>query len=47
LSREYWRKENMKIFRSKRPELSRGYWREKVSDLFGQTAYFPPVETVK
>lgn len=37
----------MKIFRSKRPELSRGYWREKVSDLFGQTAYFPPVETVK
>jgi hypothetical protein len=23
--------------------LSRGYWREKVSDLFGQTAHFPPV----
>ena len=33
----------MKIFRSKRPELSRGYWGEKVSDLFGQTAHFPPV----
>ena len=33
----------MKIFRSKRPELSRGHWREKVSDLFGQTAHFSPV----
>ena len=37
------KEENMKIFRSKRPELSRGYWGEKVSDLFGQTAHFPPV----
>ena len=33
------------FFRSKRPELSRGYWREKVSELFGQTAHFPPVGT--
>ena len=33
----------MKIFRSKRPELSRGHWREKASDLFGQTAHFSPV----
>lgn len=33
----------MKFFRSKQPELSRGYWKEKVSELFGQTAHFPPV----
>lgn len=31
------------MLRSKRPELSRGHWREKVSDLFGQTAHFSPV----
>ena len=23
--------------------MSRGYWKEKVSELFGQTAHFPPV----
>lgn len=33
----------MKFFRSKQPELLRGYWKEKVSELFGQTAHFPPV----
>ena len=33
----------MKFFRSKRPELSRGYWGEKVSEFFGQTAHSPPV----
>ena len=27
----------------KKAELSRGHWREKVSDLFGQTAHFSPV----
>ena len=37
------RKENLKFFRSKRPELSRGYWGEKVSEFFGQTAHSPPV----
>ena len=31
------------LFRSKQPELSSGYWREKVSELFGQTIRFPPV----